>query len=187
MDKAFDEFLLSKENIEYKKLLGKRKGYGPNATVPGLSSFQQKLFNIKFDKARKKYNDKVYSLGKSFFGEMPRNEINMNLMSAQDAINSIKNIDNFLFGKGYEKDLSRAKQKIFNKHFKVPQVTYVAKKYDNEYKDYLNKLAKNGYQKALNEVPNFLAGLNVHKGNVTYKAVADVFGHTYVSPNEVIL
>ena len=142
IDKAFDEFLLSKENLEYKKLLKKRKGYGPNATVPGLSSFQQKLFNIKFDKARKKYNDKVYSLGKSFFGEMPRNEINMNLMSAQDAINSIKNIDNFLFGKGYEKDLSRAKQKIFNKHFKVPQVTYVAKKYDNEYKDYLNKLAK---------------------------------------------
>ena len=142
IDKAFDEFLLSKENLEYKKLLKKRKGYGPNATVPGLSSFQQKLFNIKLDKARKKYNDKVYSLGKSFFGEMPRNEINMNLMSAQDAINSIKNIDNFLFGKGYEKDLSRAKQKIFNKHFKVPQVTYVAKKYDNEYKDYLNKLAK---------------------------------------------
>ena len=51
----------------------------------------------------------------------------------------------------------------------------------------LNKLAENGYQKALNEDPNFLAGLNVHKGNVTYKAVADVFGHTYVSPNEAIL
>ena len=142
IDKAFDEFLLSKENLEYKKLLKKRKGYGPNATVPGLSSFQQKLFNIKLDKARKKYNDKIYELGKSFFGEMPKNEININLMSAQDAINSIKNIDYFLFGKGYEKDLSRAKQKIFNKHFKVPQVTYVAKKYDNEYKDYLNKLAK---------------------------------------------
>ena len=142
MDKAFDEFLLSKEKIEYKKLLDKRKGYGPNATVPGLSSFQQKLFNKKLDKARKKYNDKIYELGKSFFGEMPKNEININLMSAQDAINSIKNIDYFLFGKGYEKDLARVKQKIFNENFKVPEVTYVAKKYDNEYKDYLNKLAK---------------------------------------------
>ena len=142
MDKAFDEFLLSKENLEYKELLKKRKGYGPNATVPGLNSFQQKLFNKKLDKARKKYNDKIYELGKSFFGEMPKQEINMNLMSAQDAINSIKYIDSFLFGKGYEKDLARAKQKIFNKHFKIPQVTYVAKKYDNEYKDYLNKLAK---------------------------------------------
>ena len=51
---------------------------------------------------------------------------------------------------------------------------------------FLNKLAKNGYQKALNEYPNFLAGLNVHKGNVTYKAVADVFGHKYISPKELI-
>lgn len=142
MDKAFDEFLLSKENIEYKKLLGKRKGYGPNATVPGLSSFQQKLFNKKLDKARKKYNDKIYELGKSFFGEMPRNEININLMSAQDAINAIKNIDYFLFGKGYEKDLARAKQKIFKEHFKIPEITYAAKKYDNEYKKYLEKLAE---------------------------------------------
>jgi len=28
----------------------------------------------------------------------------------------------------------------------------------------------------------FLAGLNVCKGQVTYKAVADVFGHKYVEP-----
>ena len=40
---------------------------------------------------------------------------------------------------------------------------------------------------ALNEDPNFLAGLNVYKGNVTYKAVADAFGYKFVSPNEVIL
>ena len=33
---------------------------------------------------------------------------------------------------------------------------------------------------------NFLAGLNVHKGNITYKAVADVFGHKYLSPSEAI-
>ena len=51
---------------------------------------------------------------------------------------------------------------------------------------FLSKLAKDGYQKALKEDPNFLAGLNVHKGSVTYKAVAETFGHKYVSPNEVI-
>ena len=51
---------------------------------------------------------------------------------------------------------------------------------------FLSKLAKDGYQKALNNDPNFLAGLNVCKGNVTYKAVANVFGHEYVSPNQAI-
>ena len=51
---------------------------------------------------------------------------------------------------------------------------------------FLVKLANKGYQKALNEDKNFLAGLNVHKGDVTYKAVADVFGYNYVSPEEAI-
>ena len=51
---------------------------------------------------------------------------------------------------------------------------------------FLSKLAKEGYQKALNNDPNFLSGLNVCKGNVTYEAVADVFGHEYVSPNQAI-
>ena len=51
---------------------------------------------------------------------------------------------------------------------------------------YLVKLANRGYQKALSEDKNFLAGLNVHKGHVTYKAVADVFGHEYVNPGDAI-
>jgi len=51
---------------------------------------------------------------------------------------------------------------------------------------FLSKLAKEGYQKALNNDPNFLSGLYVCKGSVTYKAVADVFGHEYVSPNQAI-
>jgi alanine dehydrogenase len=51
---------------------------------------------------------------------------------------------------------------------------------------FLSKLAKEGYQKALNNDPNFLSGLNVCKGNVTYETVADVFGHEYVSPNQAI-
>tara|TARA_Y100000590_G_scaffold350393_1_gene402275 strand:+ start:1279 stop:2397 length:1119 start_codon:yes stop_codon:yes gene_type:complete len=52
---------------------------------------------------------------------------------------------------------------------------------------FLLKLASEGYHKALNEDPNFLAGLNIHKGNVTYKAVADVFGYKYVSPEEAMV
>ena len=49
---------------------------------------------------------------------------------------------------------------------------------------YLVKLANKGYQKALLDDKNFLAGLNVHKGDVTYKAVADVFGYKYVDPTQ---
>ena len=51
---------------------------------------------------------------------------------------------------------------------------------------FLNKLAKHGYKKALGDDKNFLAGLNVCRGDVTYKAVADVFGHSYVSPDKAI-
>ena len=51
---------------------------------------------------------------------------------------------------------------------------------------FLTKLANKGYEKALSEDKNFLAGLNIFKGHVTYKAVADVFGHKYVSPKEVL-
>ena len=49
------------------------------------------------------------------------------------------------------------------------------------------KLANKGYQKALSEDKNFLAGLNIHKGQVTYKAVADTFGHKFLPPNEAIV
>ena len=51
---------------------------------------------------------------------------------------------------------------------------------------FLNRLAKDGYQKALKDDPNFLAGLNVCKGNVTYKAVAETFGHKFLSPSEAL-
>ena len=47
---------------------------------------------------------------------------------------------------------------------------------------FLVKLVNNGYEKALSEDKNFLAGLNIFKGEVTYKAVADAFGHKYVDP-----
>ena len=51
---------------------------------------------------------------------------------------------------------------------------------------FLNKLVNDGYKKALKEDKNFLAGLNVCNGSVTYKAVADAFGHKFVSPNELL-
>ena len=50
----------------------------------------------------------------------------------------------------------------------------------------LVKLADKGYKKALEEDKNFLAGLNIYKGQVTYKAVADVFGYKYISPSEAL-
>jgi Alanine dehydrogenase len=51
---------------------------------------------------------------------------------------------------------------------------------------FLNKLAKDGYIKALKDDPNFLAGLNVYKGNVTYKAVAEVFGYKYIFTKDLL-
>jgi alanine dehydrogenase len=51
---------------------------------------------------------------------------------------------------------------------------------------FLVKLANKGYQKALSDDKNFLAGLNVCQGLVTYKAVADVFGHEYIDPTKVL-
>ena len=51
---------------------------------------------------------------------------------------------------------------------------------------FLSKLAHKGYQKALKDDKNFLDGLNVFKGQVTCKAVADTFGHKYVSPTDIL-
>ena len=51
---------------------------------------------------------------------------------------------------------------------------------------FLNKLASKGYKKALKEDRNFLSGLNLCKGDVTYKAVADVFGYDFISPEQSI-
>ena len=51
---------------------------------------------------------------------------------------------------------------------------------------FLSKLATDGYLKALGDDPNFLAGLNVHKGQITYKAVADVFGYDYLTAKDAL-
>ncbi len=51
---------------------------------------------------------------------------------------------------------------------------------------FLVKLADKGYQKALKDDKNFLEGLNVFKGEVTYKAVADTFGTSFISAEKAI-
>jgi len=48
------------------------------------------------------------------------------------------------------------------------------------------KLAQDGYQNALASDANFLAGLNVCHGNVTYKAVAEDLGLEFVDPSKAI-
>ena len=51
---------------------------------------------------------------------------------------------------------------------------------------FILKLAQEGYQNALSRDANFLAGLNVCKGNVTYRAVADDLGYEYVDASKAI-
>lgn len=51
---------------------------------------------------------------------------------------------------------------------------------------YALALADKGYKKALLEDANFMAGLNVCGGKVTYKAVADDLGYEYVDPRAAL-
>ena len=51
---------------------------------------------------------------------------------------------------------------------------------------YLSKIADKGYEKALMEDKNFLQGLNIFKGEITHKAVAEVFGHKYIPAKEAL-
>ena len=50
----------------------------------------------------------------------------------------------------------------------------------------LNELADQGYKKTLSKNKNYLSGLNVFKGKVTFRGVADAFKLDYYSPEEVI-
>tara|TARA_Y100000590_G_scaffold363890_1_gene421843 strand:- start:111 stop:1232 length:1122 start_codon:yes stop_codon:yes gene_type:complete len=52
---------------------------------------------------------------------------------------------------------------------------------------FLSKLANYGYEKAFKEDKNLLGGLNIFKGQITYKAVAEVFGQQYISPEQALL
>jgi alanine dehydrogenase len=48
------------------------------------------------------------------------------------------------------------------------------------------KLAQEGYKDALASDANFLAGLNVCQGNITYKAVAEDLGLEFIDPSKAI-
>jgi len=50
----------------------------------------------------------------------------------------------------------------------------------------LIKLADQGYEKTLKENKNYLAGLNIFKGQITYKGVADAFNLKYVPAEKVL-
>ena len=66
----------------------------------------------------------------------------------------------------------------------VPRTSTIA--LNNATLPFLTKLANDGYNKTLKNDSNFLAGLNVYKGQVTYKAVADAFGHTYFDAKQLL-
>ena len=51
---------------------------------------------------------------------------------------------------------------------------------------FILKLAQEGYNKALSSDANFLSGLNICQGNVTYKAVADDLNYEYIEASSVI-
>jgi len=48
------------------------------------------------------------------------------------------------------------------------------------------ELADKGYVQALKENPHLLNGLNIHKGHVTYEAVAHDLGLEYVQPSDAL-
>ncbi len=50
----------------------------------------------------------------------------------------------------------------------------------------LTKLADQGYKKTLQENKNYLAGLNVYRGKITCKGVAEAFNYKYVPPEEAL-
>ena len=47
---------------------------------------------------------------------------------------------------------------------------------------FILNLANKGFQTALKDNQYFLNGLNVFKGKITYKAVAECLGYDFVSP-----
>ena len=52
---------------------------------------------------------------------------------------------------------------------------------------YVTALADKGWQRACSDDPALAKGLNIVESNVTFKAVADVFGLPYTSPSEILL
>ena len=59
-------------------------------------------------------------------------------------------------------------------------------KIEDSYRRAVTTVILENQEKALREDKNFLEGLNIFKGQVTYKAVADTFGFKYTSPNKLL-
>ncbi|MFT5708150.1 MAG: alanine dehydrogenase [Oceanospirillaceae bacterium] len=51
---------------------------------------------------------------------------------------------------------------------------------------FILNLANKGYKKALADDKHLLNGLNVHRGDITYEAVANNLGYAYVTPSDAI-
>ena len=51
---------------------------------------------------------------------------------------------------------------------------------------FILNLANKGFKKALKDDLNFMNGLNIYKGNVTYEAVAKDLGYEYMSPKKIL-
>ena len=51
---------------------------------------------------------------------------------------------------------------------------------------FVKELANEGWRRAVKADPHLANGLNIHAGNVTYKAVADDLGYTYMSAQQAI-
>jgi alanine dehydrogenase len=66
----------------------------------------------------------------------------------------------------------------------VPKTSAVA--LNNATLPYALALADKGWRQALRDDPHLRAGLNVHNGHITYKAVADDLGYEYRAPEDVM-
>lgn len=66
----------------------------------------------------------------------------------------------------------------------VPRTSALA--LNNATLPFILEIADKGYKKALLENPHLLNGLNVHKGNITYEAVAKDLGHAYVPAEKAL-
>ncbi len=51
---------------------------------------------------------------------------------------------------------------------------------------FIQSLAANGFNKALKNDKNFMDGLNIYKGSVTYKAIADDLSYEYIDPETLV-
>ena len=50
----------------------------------------------------------------------------------------------------------------------------------------MKAIANKGFNKALRDDKNLMAGLNVFDGMITYRAVAEALGHKFFDPQDLI-